>query len=344
MPIPKIIIQTWKTKKTEDLPTYYKKTQNLIFQNNPDYRYIFFDDDDIKRFVRNKYPAFEGLIKRFKQKIQIIDFFRLLAVYEYGGFYFDMDVEVIKNLDPLLEYDCIFPVEMRRNNRILNDMNYDYNLGNYAFAASPKNQVIWNIIQGIVKVMDDPDSLSLGFSKTFAPDSLENDRNLMHEYVYHTTGPIIVSKIVFDSLAEGHSIKLLHPKNWPSRSSWYRFGDFAKHTMTGTWKPDGIGEINMANMEKSGILDGKDPLYADVEKKTPNTGILYKACDWSGINKIWESFQIENMTVSDLVADPETVLIIVLITGIIFILLIMCSLSLLGCDEDVAIYGLENCD
>ena len=63
MPIPKIIIQTWKSR---DLPTYYKKTQNLIFRSNPEYRYIFFDDDDITKFIKTRYPNFEGLIKRFK--------------------------------------------------------------------------------------------------------------------------------------------------------------------------------------------------------------------------------------------------------------------------------------
>ena len=33
--------------------------------------------------------------------------FRLLAVYHYGGFYFDMDLRIIKNLSPLLDNELI---------------------------------------------------------------------------------------------------------------------------------------------------------------------------------------------------------------------------------------------
>ena len=117
MRIPKIIIQTWKNR---DLPPYYKKTQNLIFRNNPDYRYIFFDDNDILKFVKDRYPAFQDTLKKFKRKIQVIDFFRLLAVYEYGGFYFDMDVEVIdpnsttiRRYTMIVEQTSTFPIVHR---------------------------------------------------------------------------------------------------------------------------------------------------------------------------------------------------------------------------------------
>ena len=339
MTIPKIIIQTWKCK---DLPPYYKKTQNIIFRNNPEYRYIFFDDDDILKFVRDRYPSFESLLAKFKRKIQIIDFFRLLAIYEYGGFYFDMDVEVIKNLDPLLDNSCVFPVEMKRNNRILDKMGYDFNIGNYAFGATPKNPVIWEIIQEIVRVMDDPHRLiGSGMHPKLADMISEvteaTDTQLAHEYVYHTTGPVLVSKVVFEKLAEGESIKLLYPKNWPSRSSWFRFGEYAKHTMTGTWKPDQAGIIN-SDLNSDLDSDMKNASMAEeIEPEKQSYSVLNRIYEGFGLQRVLSSVSVEHMTVSDMVSDPETVMILVLSIGIIIILMVLCSLSLIGCDEEVVI-------
>jgi mannosyltransferase OCH1-like enzyme len=341
MGIPKIIIQTWKSR---DLPPYYKKTQNLIFRNNPDYRYIFFDNQDILNFIKERYPSFEPLLKKFKRKIQIIDFFRLLAVYEYGGFYFDMDVEVIENLDPLLQYSCVFPVEMKRNNRILDKAGYDYNLGNYAFGATPRNPVIWAIIQEAAKVTEDPRRL-LGkgahpkLVDMISDVSEDSETRLSQEYIYHTTGPVLVSNVVFNALAEGKSVKLLYPKNWPSRSSWFRFGDYAKHTMTGTWKPDQAGIINgdSSTTVSDDMKNAKtsNEIIPDTESKSYST--LNKVYEGLGLKRVWNSLSVEHMTVSDMVSDPETVLILVLIVAIIIILMVLCSLSMIGCDTEAAI-------
>lgn len=314
MPIPKIIIQTWKTS---DLPTYYKKTQGLMRRNNPEYKYLFFDDEAIESFIRSKYPEQYDLISKFKRKIQIIDLFRLLAVYEYGGFYFDMDVEILDNLDDLLEYDCVFPVEMLRENRVLSDAGYSYNLGNYAFGASPKNPVIWNIVQEITKALNDP--LYLTGDPRFEALGDDSSESAMHEYIYHTTGPIIVSKAVFDSLVGGHSIKLLYPKNWPSRSSWFKFGTYAKHTMTGTWKPNDVGKLSKADITEN--IDSAD--FA--EKRSPTKIII------EGMGKAWGLLGIENM--SNLSDDPESVLIVCIVSSILMILFALCLLSVIGCDD-----------
>lgn len=321
MPIPKIIIQTWKTR---DLPEYYKKSQNLIFTNNPEYRYIFFDDDDIDRFIRDRFPSFQSVITKFKRKIQVIDLFRLLAVYEYGGFYFDMDVEIVDNLDPLLQYECVFPIEMMRDNKVLNKMGYNYNIGNYAFGASPRNQVIWNIIQAITKVQEDPAWLSP--DKYFITDTIDTDLNAMYEYVYHTTGPVIVSKVVFDSLAEGESVKLLYPRNWPSRSSWFKFGTYGKHTMTGTWKPK--YENKNIDSKPESNLESFNSIGSD-------SSIFKKIYEGFGLSKAWNAVKIEHM--SDLVSDPESVLIICLISAILVILLVICLISMIGCDDYIEI-------
>ena len=46
------------------------------------------------------------------------DYIRLYAVYKYGGFYLDTDVEVLKDFSPLLKYDYVFGMENAHANFI----------------------------------------------------------------------------------------------------------------------------------------------------------------------------------------------------------------------------------
>lgn len=335
MPIPKIIIQTWKSK---DLPDYYKKTQENIIRIHPDYEYKYFDDEGIDVFINTNYPQLKSTVKKFKRKIQLIDFFRLLAVHKYGGFYFDMDVEVVKKLDDLLSYECVFPAEMLRNSQILKNMGYDYNLGNYAFGASKNNNVIWNIITSIVNVMENPNLMSTDLkdisdsvlsdfnnhnnhnNSNNSDSNTKHNEHLMQEYVYHTTGPVMVSKSVFESMGSNMSVKILYPKDWPSRSSWFFFGDYAQHTMTGTWKEnDTSNNNNNSNNTNNSNNNNNNQNNKDISEKKDN---------------------IEKFTANDIYEDPSSYLIICTVIMIIVVLFILISIAFIGCDKDIKIIRL----
>ena len=239
--IPKIIIQTWKTR---DLPDHYKHNQQLLMKYNPTYQYMFFDDNDIIKFINENYPEMINIIKKFTKVIQVIDLFRLLVIYKFGGFYFDMDFKIEKSLDPLLSETCVFPAEMLKNDSILQKYNKNYNIGNYAFAASVNNPVILAIINNIDKAVSDPNWAQI-------PKSINNNEDPQHTMVYYTTGPIIVSRTVFEHL---NSVKILFPSNWSYNyrerypvDSWFRFGDYGVHTMTGTWKDNNIEHMTCDN-------------------------------------------------------------------------------------------------
>jgi mannosyltransferase OCH1-like enzyme len=106
--IPKIIIQTWKTKS---IPEKYKKDVKSIKKYNKDYQFLFFNDDDIDYFLKKEYPEYYISYNKLPVKIQKIDYFRYIAIYHYGGFYFDLDMTGFSSLDELLNYDCIFPID-----------------------------------------------------------------------------------------------------------------------------------------------------------------------------------------------------------------------------------------
>ena len=124
------IIQTWKTK---EIPIqYYKFIENLK-QHCSDFNFLFFTDEDILEFMKNKMPQYQKTFGKLSHKIQQLDFFRYLAVYYYGGIYLDLDVLVNHSLKELYDTPeiCKFPLESENNNDIyFKKQDVNYILGN----------------------------------------------------------------------------------------------------------------------------------------------------------------------------------------------------------------------
>ncbi len=78
---------------------------------NPDFEYIFFDDQRMADFIDEHFPQYRTMFRSFGVPIQRYDFFRYLAVYHYGGFYLDLDVLLASGLSDLLDFGCVFPFE-----------------------------------------------------------------------------------------------------------------------------------------------------------------------------------------------------------------------------------------
>ncbi|NGP43345.1 glycosyl transferase [Acinetobacter sp. GC2] len=96
------------------LPEIAKKCINSWKKFCPDYEIIFWNESncnlDINPFVsqaaRNQKWAF------------VSDYYRLKIVEEYGGIYLDIDVELIKSLDELLEFDGFMGFELSKEHYI----------------------------------------------------------------------------------------------------------------------------------------------------------------------------------------------------------------------------------
>ena len=82
--IPKRIIQTGKHVHQ---PLHNRAMMANIRLLNPDYEYLFFDDEGVRRFIEQESPQHREVFDSFRFPIQRYDFFRYLAVYRYGGFY-----------------------------------------------------------------------------------------------------------------------------------------------------------------------------------------------------------------------------------------------------------------
>src|SRR5437660_57893 len=103
--IPKRIIQT---DKSRELPLLARAATVNLRLLNPDFEYLFFDDAQVEEFIDTEFPSYRPVVDSFPERIQRYDFFRYLAVYRFGGFYFDTDVLLASPLEELLAFGCVF--------------------------------------------------------------------------------------------------------------------------------------------------------------------------------------------------------------------------------------------
>lgn len=97
--IPKIIHQTYKTFDT--IPEKWIDTPNSWKKNNPEWKYMFWSDDDCRNLIKDKYSFFLDVYDNYEYAIQKFDSIRCFILYEYGGLYVDMDIQCRKPIDDL---------------------------------------------------------------------------------------------------------------------------------------------------------------------------------------------------------------------------------------------------
>ena len=94
--IPKIIHYCWLSNDPipENLQSYLKTWKEKL----PDYEFILWN------FNRFEKSSSKWVAQAFDNKKYAFaaDYIRLFAVYNFGGFYLDMDIQVLKSFDDLL--------------------------------------------------------------------------------------------------------------------------------------------------------------------------------------------------------------------------------------------------
>lgn len=228
MHIPKIIIQTWKTNS---IPPKYKTLVDSLKTMNPDYEYKFFTDEDIDIFLQTEYPDYFKTYKALPYAIQRFDFFRYIAVYHFGGFYFDLDMLSLEPLDTsVLEKGCVFPIDYYLEPSLCVNRRFtyfcgrtDYLLGQYAFGAYKKHPFIKELIDGIHNAL--PQIVKN------APIQNVYNKQYYHLYIYQTTGPDYVTKTYLENEWDTKTDIYILP--YPKQQF---FGKYAEHKYYGTWK------------------------------------------------------------------------------------------------------------
>jgi hypothetical protein len=228
--IPKRLIQTGKQHAQ---PLLYRGMMTNLRLLHPDYEYMFFDNHDVDEFVKTEFPDYQEIFNSFPFPIQRYDFFRYLAVYRYGGFYFDLDVLLATEISELLSSGCVFPFEtLTVNDYLRNVCSIDWEIGNYGFGACARHPFLRAVIDNCVRAQRDPNwvrPMMQGISPLLKTEYL----------ILNTTGPGLLSRTLAENPELARTVTVLLPDNVCDTSNWHRFGTFGIHLMNGSWRPGG---------------------------------------------------------------------------------------------------------
>jgi len=92
--IPRRILQTYKGPLAS-LPEGMLANVKLWKDTNPEYRYLYFDDDLVQQYIVNRGHHFPGLVESFSRVTSgavKADMWRALALWAEGGVYADIDM------------------------------------------------------------------------------------------------------------------------------------------------------------------------------------------------------------------------------------------------------------
>lgn len=199
---------------------------------NPDYEYSFFDNAQQRQFVDREFPHYLAVFDSFRFLIQQCDFFRYLVVYRYGGFYFDADVLLASGLSALLDYGCVFPFEaLTLSHFMRNNLEMDWQIGNYAFGAAPGHVFLEAIIENCIRGQKDPNWVKPMMRGT---PPLVKDEFL----VINSTGPGLVSRTLAENANLAKTVTVLFPDDVCDVRNWNCFGEWGIHLMNSSWRPE----------------------------------------------------------------------------------------------------------
>ncbi len=225
--IPRRIIQT---HKKAELPLLDKAATINLRLLNPDFEYMFFDDAQVEEFIDAEFPQYRHVFDSFSVRIQRYDLFRYLAVYRFGGFYFDTDVLLASRLEDLLGFGCVFPFEeLGINTFLCKEYGMDWEIGNYAFGAAAGHPFLGAIIDNCVRAQRHPEwaeAMLKSIPRMFRSDF----------FVLATTGPGLVSRTLAEYPNASDQVKVLFPEDVCDRNSWHCFGTYGVHLQVGRWR------------------------------------------------------------------------------------------------------------
>jgi inositol phosphorylceramide mannosyltransferase catalytic subunit len=225
--IPRRIIQT---DKSTNLPLLAKAATTNLRLLNPDFEYLFFDDAQVEAFIDAEFPQYRAVLDSYPVRVQRYDLFRYLAVYRFGGFYFDTDVLLASSLEDLLGFSCVFPFEQLTIHRFLcKEYGMDWEIGNYAFGAAAGHPFLGAIIKNCVRAQQHPE---------WAEEMMKSTPRLFREdfITLDTTGPGLVSRTLAEFPGACDQVKVLFPEDVCDPNSWFRFGAYGVHLQVGRWR------------------------------------------------------------------------------------------------------------
>ena len=161
--IPKIIHQIWIGHKT--IPSKSLEYIQKIIELHPTFQYKLWTNDDL---IKENFTNYD-IINNCNSWAQKSDIMRYEILYKYGGVYLDIDFEIFKNLEPLLNNDLIVCNEDHQINIIMT---------NAFIASNINNKYMLNCINN-VKTIDFTQSINVATGPHYLRKCINlNDTNV----------------------------------------------------------------------------------------------------------------------------------------------------------------------
>lgn len=217
MAIPRIIHQTFRNL---EIPPEYGRYREGLIALHPGWGYKFYDDSACREAVIRHFPSFLPVYDR-ASLIQKTDIFRVIAVYGEGGFYLDMDMEVLAPLDPLCEFRCVFGEELTLTEEEAARIGHRDRLrvANYMFGSEPGHPFLLYILKRMVE-------------ESRREIRTEND-------VLESTGPGLVTTVYHDIGDRLRDVVLLRniDRQCPVTGGVAcHFGNYGRHHHMASWR------------------------------------------------------------------------------------------------------------
>lgn len=204
--IPKIIHYCWfgKNQKSD----FILKCIDSWRKNLPDYQIIEWNESNCNinnscEFVKQAYAN--------KKWAYVSDYFRLVALKEYGGIYLDTDVEILKSFDDLLEnsFFCCFESEGFLCTAVI---------------GSEKNN---KLISNFLEIYKDLEFGEIPNSK------------LLYDFLLHNKKCVTNSRCELDEKGVIYPSDYFSPKDFYTKKIKLTENSYAIHHFDGTWKSGG---------------------------------------------------------------------------------------------------------
>ena len=242
--IPKIIHQTAYANKDEWHPMW-KLCQASILNNFKNFEYILWTDEDLDKFVKEKYPKLYEEYKNFDIHIFQLDCVRYLLLHYYGGIYIDMDIYCYENFYNELKKD-INLVESSNDELVQNSLMAS--IPNHLFWIDCFNQCVHRT--KIFKLKQD-------FSNQKPKLKTEKDEN--DDLIRIISGPILLSDCYSQNK---YDINILSKTFFSHTPLEYNKKLKTKHMETGMWgKETKIGESVIRDDKKISLYEHYKYIY-----------------------------------------------------------------------------------
>lgn len=184
--IPAVIHQIWSDLRMP-LPGYFKVLCETWKNDYPEWEYILWNDRMMDDFVREHYPQYWDIYRRFPYDVQRWDAVRYLILDKMGGMYIDVDYESLSPIDKLIENKtCCFALEPKLHCKAFEKFKkkVEQVFNNAMMASIPGHPFMRKVINTVFR----EETLCYNASKQLC--------------VYNTTGPWMLIDLYYDLTEE----------------------------------------------------------------------------------------------------------------------------------------------